>query len=78
MRRKKALVHKEYISRYFHEQYEVNLDYLKPDGYWAMSHIETVFVPVKHGVNEKNNHDKAEQIARQKYPNCRINCVTYC
>lgn len=62
----------------FGEQYEVSLDYRKPDGYWVCSHREYVSVPVKHGVNEKNNHAAAEVIAKQRYPKCRINSVTYC
>lgn len=61
----------------FGEQYEVSLDYKKPDGYWVMSHKEFVVVPVRHGVNEKCNHDKAKEIAKQRFPGCRINCVTY-
>jgi hypothetical protein len=62
----------------FGEQYEVSLDYQKPDGCWVCSHQEHVSVPVAHGVNEKNNHAAAEAIARQRYPKCRINSVTYC
>lgn len=62
----------------FSEQYEVSLDYRKPDGYWVFSHKEHVSVPVKHGVNEKNNHAAAESIAMQRHPKCRINSVTYC
>lgn len=62
----------------FVEQYEVSLDYKKPDGYWVCSHREHVSVPVKHGVNEKNNHAAAEAIAKQRYPKCKINSVTYC
>ena len=62
----------------FGEQYEVSLDYKKPDGYWVCSHYELVVVRVHHGVNEKNNHAEAEAIAKQRYPNCRINSVTYC
>jgi hypothetical protein len=62
----------------FGEQYEVSLDYRKPDGYWVCSHKEHVTVPVVHGVNEKKNHAAAEAIAKQRYPKCRINSVTYC
>ena len=63
---------------HFGEQYEVSLNYKKPDGYWVQSHIEHVVVRVKHGVNEKNNHAAAEAIAKQRYPKCKINSVTYC
>lgn len=66
------------MSKTFQEQYEVSLDYQKEDGYWVHSHKEHVEVPVERGVNEKNNHEAAAEIARQRYPGCRINCVTYC
>ena len=66
------------VTDTFGEQYEVSLDYQKPDGYWVCSHLEHVSVPVKHGVNEKNNHAAAEAIAKQRFPKCRINSVTYC
>lgn len=62
----------------FAEQYEVCLDYRKPDGLWVCSHLEHVAVPCRHGVNEKNNHAAAEAVARRRYPGCRINRVTYC
>jgi hypothetical protein len=61
----------------FGEQYEVSLDYQKPDGYWVCSHREHVSVPVYYGVNERNNHAEAEAIAKQRYPKCIINSVTY-
>lgn len=62
----------------FNEQYEVNFDYQKPDGYWICSHKEHVSVPVRHGANEKNNHNAAKNIIKQRYQKCRINSVTYC
>jgi hypothetical protein len=62
----------------FGEQYEVSIDYQKPDGYWVCSHKEVVILEVRHGVNEKNNHAAAEAIAKRRYPKCRINSVTYC
>jgi len=66
------------MSDTFGEQYEVCLDYQKPDGFWVMNHKEEVRVQVCRGVNEKDNHVAAEEIARQRFPGCRINCVTYC
>lgn len=66
------------VSHTFGEQYEVSLDYQKTDGYWVCSHHEHVSVPVTNGVSEKNNHAAAAAIAKQKYPKCRINSVTYC
>ena len=65
-------------STHFDEQYEVSLDYQKPDGYWVCSHLLHVWVPVKHGVNEKRNHHLAEQEALRQFPNAKINQVYYC
>lgn len=62
----------------FTECYEVSLDFQKPDGYWVMNHKVPIEVLVKHGQNEKSNHDKAEAIAKQLYPHCKINSVSYC
>lgn len=62
----------------FGEEYLVNLDYKKPDGYWVIGHEETVVVRVEHGVNEKNNHDEAKAIAKSRFKECRINKVNYC
>ena len=64
-------------SNTFGEQYEVSLDYQKPDGYWVCNHKEHVVVQAEHGVNEKNNHEAAEAIAFRRYNKCRINSVTY-
>lgn len=61
----------------FGEQYEVSLDYQRPDGFWAHSHKHFVRVFIKHGVNEKNNHEAAKEIAQRDFPGCRINSVTY-
>ena len=62
----------------FNEPYEVSLDYRKPDGFWVHNHRVVVTVPVAHGVNEKNNHDRAEAATRRQFPGCRVNSVTYC
>ncbi len=62
----------------FSEQYEVCLDYKKPDGYWVCNHKEQVGIQTKHGENEKCQHDKAMAMALEKFPGCRINSVTYC
>lgn len=50
----------------FNEEYEVKYDYQKPDGYWVFSNIETFSVPVMHGVNEKNNHNRARAKAQEE------------
>ena len=67
-------------NEFFLEQYEVNLDYKKADGYWVHSYCEEIMVPIKHGKNEKCNHDIAAQMAKKLYNKTehRINCVTYC
>ena len=61
----------------FLEQYEVQYDYQKEDGYWVFSATADVFVEVEHGVNEKNNHDKAKKQFQKDHPEARITCVTY-
>lgn len=61
----------------FFESYIVSLDYRKPDGYWVSSHKEDVSLEYSESTR-KNNHSKAEAIAMQRYPGCRINSVTYC
>ena len=66
------------MSKYFMEQYDVKLNYQKDDGYWVIGHIENIFIKVKHGVNEKNNHDEAKRIALHKFPKSKIVSVTYC
>lgn len=65
-------------TKTFKETYNVKLNYQKPDGYWVIGHEEVFQVEVRHGVKEKNNHDKAEAIALLKYPGAVIVCVTYC
>ena len=62
----------------FQEQYEIVFDYQKDDGYWSCSNKEDVFVTVKHGVNEGNNHEAAWEIIKKKYRNCKITRSTYC
>ena len=62
----------------FGEQYEVNIDYQNPDGYWVHSYDAHINVPVVHGVNEKGNHEAARELVMKLYPKCRVNKVTYC
>ena len=66
-----------HMSKTFSEAYEVSLDYQKEDGYWVKSHKVIVLVEIQHGINEKNNHEKAEEIAKQMFTKCRINSVIY-
>ncbi len=61
----------------FKEYYEVKLNYKKPDGYWVIGHIEIIPVEVKRGVNEKNNHCTAAEIALSKFPDAAVTRVTY-
>lgn len=62
----------------FEEGYLVKFDYLdKTAEFWVSSREETVFVKVEHGVNEKGNHDKAEEIIKKKYHKVEIKSVTY-
>ena len=61
----------------YNELYFVKLNYQLPEGYWKMSHVEEVMIPAKHGRNEKNNHDQAVKIAKERYPGCEIISVTY-
>ena len=68
----------KFIMKIFKESYVVKLNYQKPDGYWVVGHIEEVFVDVEHGVNEKNNHAKAEKMALKKFENAKIVSVSYC
>jgi hypothetical protein len=64
----------------FNDQYEVSLDYKKPDGYWVISHKEHVSIPLvgRLAANEKGNHPEAARIAKLRFPGCRINSVSYC
>jgi hypothetical protein len=76
MKKSRKLNSKSFAT--FGEEYEISLDYQKSDGYWVMSHLILVSVPVVYGINEKDNHDKAEAIAKKLYPNCKINKIVYC
>ena len=67
---------KGFKNKTWGDQYEVNLDYRKPDGYWVHSHIELVRVPLPWEAIGKNKHAEAERLAKQKFPGCKINSVT--
>jgi hypothetical protein len=62
----------------FGEQYIVTLSYKKPDGFWVQSHQENIVVSLKPDQSIKCSHSKAEQIARKRYPGCKIINVLYC
>jgi hypothetical protein len=56
------------MKDYFKETYLVRYDlYHKDIGYWIRNAEELVNVVVKHGVNEKNNHEKAGDILKEKF-----------
>jgi hypothetical protein len=56
------------------EAYLVKLNYLTPVGYWVCSHEEEFYPMVS---KPKGNHEKAEKLAKEKYPGCEIITVTY-
>jgi hypothetical protein len=78
IKRKDMAKKKQTKDQYHWAQYEVSLDYRKPDGYWVVNHLHPVKVRVHISGNEKNKHAEAEAIARRDFPRCRINSVTYC
>lgn len=63
----------------FGEAYTIKGTYKKDDGFYT-SFDRVVVVKVKHGVNEKNNHKKAEEqfINENKHlKDLKIHSVTY-
>jgi len=54
---------------HFGEQYEVHFDD------WSFCEVS---VWIRHGDNEKNNHDKALKVAEMQFPNLNVQCVYYC
>ena len=63
----------------FGETYTVKAEYQKEDGFWT--NIEdTQTVKVVHGVNEKNNHEKAKLLFLKKnkhLKNLNVKSVIY-
>lgn len=59
------------------EGYRIDFTYINVAGKLATG-FETIYVEVTHGVNEKNNHDKAASLFLAGNPkNTKITCVTY-
>ena len=56
-------------EQYFNEQYQVR---------FVTGKEIIVYVKVKHGVNERCNHQEAEDIAKKQYPGLEIIRVAYC
>lgn len=54
---------------YFNEEYRIRFSNGKE---------VFVYVKVENGVNEKDNHQKAEDLARKQYPDLEIIRVDYC
>ncbi len=66
------------VKKTFYEQYLVKINFQREDSLWEWGKEVNILVPIKHGVNEKNNHKRAENKVREKYPNCEIVSVSYC
>jgi hypothetical protein len=76
------MIRKQHKKRIKHpdillEGYTVRLNYQKPDGFWVTGHEEQVDVPLKPHDLEKQSHAVAEQMARARYPGCKIVSVIY-
>lgn len=61
----------------FNEEYIVKVNYQKDDGYWVIGEVVDVSVPVEHGVNEKNNHNRAANLVQSQFVNCEVVSVKY-
>ena len=64
-------------SDIFMEQYEASIDIQRNDGTWIHNHKVDVSIPIKHGKNEKGNHDLAIREVKRLFPGCRVNGITY-
>lgn len=71
----KAKKKKNKKSEYFNEAYRVKFKY--QSGNLMVDQSKVVLVPVKHGVNEKNNHAEAERLLKEKIPFCTVVSVDY-
>lgn len=67
-------------NKTFKERYLVRFCYTNGVGFRVCSAEEYVYVDVKHGVNEKNNHEEAGKVIERKYNinKVKIICVKYC
>jgi hypothetical protein len=64
-----AVKAKRDIELYFNEEYLVR---------FVTGKEIFVYVKVEHGVNEKCNHQEAEDIAKKQYPGLDVIRVDYC
>lgn len=74
---KKQIEEKKIARDYFMEEYVITYSVKKENGLHSHSEITSVFVEVKHGINEKNNHSKARKEFEKKYPHHVITKVEY-
>ena len=63
-------------DEFFGETYTVNLWGKNPRGFFERKVVD-VTVEVHHGVNEKNNHERAFRMAEALYPGYKAMNVTY-
>jgi TRAP-type uncharacterized transport system substrate-binding protein len=66
-------------NEYFDEAYTIKAIYQDNDGFWKYIN-ETQLVPVKHGINEKDNHQKAGELflkERKELKNLQIKSIIY-
>jgi len=75
MKSKKNKNKRKKTSEYFNEAYQVKFKY--QSGNLTVDQSKVVLVPVKHGVNEKNNHAEAERLLKEKIPFCTVTSVDY-
>lgn len=64
----------------FTEPYIIKFNLLKKDGYWEIGKEIQIDLKIKHGDNEKNNHNKAEKEFKKLFKNreFKIISITYC
>lgn len=66
---RKIAAKQQLASETFLEEYLVRFT----NGSEALVHVR-----VRHGVNEKRNHEQAARIAKEKFPNLEILTTCYC
>ena len=70
---------KEVLKNTFEEAYTIKGTYQKEDGFWTTIK-ETQLVDVVHGINEKDNHEQAEELFREQnkhLKNLKIHAINY-
>jgi len=64
------------LYKWFEEEYIVTFNLMKTDGYWEIGKEESVFIPVSHGINEKNNHSAVLKALQDMYKGQQIKVVS--